>query len=337
MASAIDNLLKIRADLADVNSSSAISTGGTSEGLCPCFTQLSQEFKRLKFSFIDAETQSQFAAFAAGGRRLTEEPPDVEVTESQRKTAKEKNQALKQRIDLELQLHAQLIKELAEANRKATDLFEQCQQDQQDAKAAAAAAAAEASSDGVVGLQLVASRFAETLNQCGRGTLQGAQEVRQLWVAREEMAVKRRRLDEEIQSSEAQRRQNQRRCWALARAEKHELDLIQSYEQLSQAGETLGLPKLEIDHARGVALLGEPPGSGHEVCADEAESLRTIQIEFDKDGTLCKAEAHPSLGLQQTGSKAVAGQDFGLLATRVWARLNEAEVASANTDFSASV
>lgn len=324
MALATENLQKLRADLADANPNIAVSTGRESEGLCPCFMQLGQELKRLKFSFIDAETQRQFAAFAAGGRRLTEEPPDVEVTESQRKAAKEKNQALKQRIDLELQLHAQLIKELAAANCKATELYEQCQQDLQDAEAS------EASSEPALDLQLVSNRFADTLNQSDRGTLQRAQEVRQLWVARDEMAVKRRRLDDEIRNSEAQRRQNERRSAALAKAEKHELDLIQSYEQLSQAGEKLGLPKLEIDHARGVALLGEPPGSGEEVCAAEAESLRTIQIEFDKDGAVCKAEAHPSLGLQQTGSKAVARQDFGLLATLAWARLNEADVASAS-------
>lgn len=331
MALAIDNQQNIQADLADFNTNRAVSTSGTSAGLCPRFTQLRQQLKRLKFSFIDAETQRQFAAFATGGRRLTEKPPDIEVTESQRKAAKENNRALKQSIDLEIQLHAQLDKELAEAKRKATELSEQCRLDLQDAEAA------EASPKQVIDLQLVANRYAETLNECDRGTLHGAQEVRQLQVASEEMAGKRRRLDEEIRNSEAQRRQNERRTVALARAEKHELDLIQSYEQLSKAGEKLGLPKLEIDHTRGMALLGEPPGPGHEVCAAEAESLRTIQIEFDKDGALCKAEAHPSLGLQQTGSKAVAEQDFGLLATLVWARLNEANVASASPDFSASL
>eukprot|EP00930_Biecheleria_cincta_P072564 TRINITY_DN59940_c0_g1_i1.p1 TRINITY_DN59940_c0_g1~~TRINITY_DN59940_c0_g1_i1.p1 ORF type:complete len:323 (-),score=80.31 TRINITY_DN59940_c0_g1_i1:100-1068(-) len=321
MAPAMDKLQKIRADLAEANPNSAVSSGETPEGLCTSFSQLSQELKRLKFFFIDGESQRQFAAFAASGRRLTEEPPDGDITESQRKTAKEKNQALKQRIDLELQLHTQLVMELAEANRKATDLYEQCQQDLKDAEAA------EASSEEALDLQLVANRFAETLDQSGRGADQGPQEVRQLWVAREEMAVKRRRLDEEIRNSEAQCRQNALRSAALAQAEKHELDLIQSYEQLSEAEEKLGLPKLEIDHARGVALLGEPPGKGtnrQEDCFAEAESLRRIEFEFDRDGALCKAEAHPALGLQQIASKAVARQDLGFLATLAWARLNGA-------------
>lgn len=321
MAPAKDKLQKLRADVADANPSSVEGSRDTSEGLCPSFAQLSQELKRLKFFFIDAETQRQFANFASGGRRLTEEPPDSEVADSQRKAAKEKNQALKQRIDLELQLHAQLIKELAEAKRKTADLHEQCQQDLKDAEVA------EASSEAVLDLQLGANRIAEVLKQSDQGAVQGTQEVRQLWMARDEMSVKRRRLHEEIQNSEAQRRQNERRLAALARAEKHELDLIQSYEQLCEAEEKLGLPKLEIDHARGVALLGEPPGADGEECGAEAELLRTIQIEFDKDGALCKAEPHPALGLQQAASKAVARQDFGLLTTLTWARLSESDFA----------
>jgi len=304
--------------MADSNSGGAEGSHNTSEGSCLSFAQASQELKRLKFFFIDAETQRQFATFASGGRRLTEEPPEAD---SQRKAAKEKNQTLKHRIDLELQLHAQLTKELAEAKRKTADLYEQCQQDLKDAEVA------EASSEGVLDLQLGADRHAEVLKQSDQGAVQGTQEVRQLWMARDEMAVKRRRLQEEIQSSEAQRRDNERRLAAHARAEKHELDLSHSYEQLCEAEEKLGLPKLEIDHARGVALLGEPPGPDSEVCGAEAELLRTIQIEFDREGALCKAEPHPALGLQQAASKAVARQDFGLLATLTWNRLSESDFA----------
>lgn len=318
---AADKLQKLWADLADAKPEYLASSlrDGAPLGTAN-FAQLSQELKRLKFTFIDAEAQRQFAAYASDGRRLLEEPPDAAALESKRKEAKEKNQSLKQRIERESQVNCHLVKELAEATRKASDLYEQCQQDLKDAEAAQ-----QSPSVGDLDLQLEASRFADALGQSDQGAVHGAQEARQLWAAREEIISKRRRLEQEIHIAEEQRRQNVRRAAALAREQQSEERRIESYEQLLEAEEKLGLPKLVIDHARGVALLGEPLGpADQEPCGDEAEAIRTIQVEFGQDGSLLKAEPHPALELQQVASKAIARQDFGLLATHAWARLQHA-------------
>eukprot|EP00930_Biecheleria_cincta_P059463 TRINITY_DN45199_c0_g1_i1.p1 TRINITY_DN45199_c0_g1~~TRINITY_DN45199_c0_g1_i1.p1 ORF type:complete len:324 (+),score=96.27 TRINITY_DN45199_c0_g1_i1:52-1023(+) len=320
MALAGDKLQKLWADLADANPENVASCldDAPAPG-APSFAQLSQELKRLKFTFIDAEAQRQFAEYASQGRRILEEPPDAASLDSKRKDAKEKNQSLKQRIERESQLNSQLVKELAEATRKASDLYEQCQHDLKDAESAQQAAGA-----ADLDLQLGANRVVEALGQSDQAAVRGAQEARQLWAAREEMASRRRRLEQEIRNAEEQRRQNLRRTAALAKEQESEQRRIESFEQLLEVEEKLGLPKLVIDHARGVALLGEPLGpEDQELCGDEAEAIRTIQVEFDQDGTLLKAEPHPALGLQQVASKAIARQDFGLLATHAWARLQQ--------------
>jgi len=318
---AMDKFARLWGELEEANpeclgSHFAAEAGASRSGLAT----LQHELKRLKFVFTDVEAQRRFADVAQS-QALAQEPPaptgemgGAASMELSRKEAKDKNKALKTRIEREQQLQAQLLKDLTEASRRATALHETCAHDLREAELGGAGVPVD------LDLQLGASGTAESLEHCADESGRFSEDAQQLWAAKGDAAVKRRRLEADLRRLEAQKRQHQARTGAFARELEREGQMIQSLLQLQEAEAQLGLPRLEIDHERGVALLGEPPGTD-EV---EAEALRTIQIQFDEDGTLRKAEPHPALGLQRFAAKAVECQDFGMLPTLAWGRLCDA-------------
>jgi len=95
-----------------------------------------------------------------------------------------------------------------------------------------------------------------------------------------------------------------------------EAEKAAGFEQLQDAEERFGLPRLEVDTVRGfVTFIG--PDSG-----EEDARRRSIRVRFGDDGRLLDAEPHASLGLESEAARAAAEDDLGKLVTFAWHRLN---------------
>jgi len=293
-------------------------------------SQLQHELKRLKFVYTDAEAQRRFANLVQGN--LEEPASQAAATEQHRKEAKEKNKSLKQRVAREQQIHEQLLKELTSCTRQVDQRYEQTVQDIRDAESAC-----NGEHPGDVDVELGADAKAARLAEAAEQSWRGAEDARNFWMSKEEVANKRRRLEAELRQYEHQKRGHETRAGSFAREEAHETSIIDSIVKIQRAEAELGLPRLEIDHARGIALLGEPPREGEEDADADSEAMRTIQLEFAEDGTLLRAETHPALGLQRFDSKAIAKQDFGMLPTLAWKRLCDAATDEGPEDFGGRV
>jgi len=293
--------------------------------------QLQHELKRLKFVYTDAEAQRRFANVVQGNH-LEDPASQAAVAEQRRKEAKEKNKSLKQRVAREQQLHGQLMKELTGCTRQVDQRYEQTVQDIRDAESTCSG-----EHPGHVDVNLRADATAARLAEAAEQSWRGAEDARNFWMSKEEVANKRRRLEAELRQYEHQKRGHETRAGSFAREGAHETSIIDSIVKIQRAEAELGLPRLEIDHARGIALLGEPPREGEEDADADSEAMRTIQMEFAEDGTLLRAETHPALGLQCFDSKAIAKQDFGMLPTLAWKRLCDAATDEGPEDFGGRV
>lgn len=287
--------------------------------------KLRSELKRLKFVFTEAEAQKRFAE-CAQGKRIAEQPGNGGALEVKRRESKEVNKSLKQRIAREEQLCSQLLNEIEAAYKQCKQLHEQCSQELREGELSERLTAMDDDLDLVLG----ADETAAHLDQAAAESFEGAENARSLLHAREDAAVKRRRLEAELQMYESQNRSNRARAGAFKREESRERALADSIRQLQEAEAQLGLPRLEIDHIRKVALLGEPPAAWES--SIETEELRTLQIDFADDGKLIQAVPHPALGLETAAAKAVINDDLGALLTTAWARLCDASGSLGETD-----
>lgn len=279
--------------------------------------KLRNELKRLKFVFTEAEAQKRFAE-CAQGRRIAEQPGNGAALEFKRRESKEVNKSLKQRIAREEQLCSQLLNDIQEAYKQCRQLHEQCSQELREGELSERLTAMDDDLDLVLGADETAAHLDQAAGDC----FEGAENARSLFRAREEAAVMRRRLEAELEMYEAQNRSNRARAGAFKREESRERAHSDSIRQLQEAEAQLGLPRLEIDHIRKVALLGEPPAAWES--STETEELRTLHIDFTDDGKLIRADLHPALGLQTAAAKAVANDDLAALLTTAWARLCDA-------------
>mmetsp|Transcript_123924 Transcript_123924/g.174808 ORF Transcript_123924/g.174808 Transcript_123924/m.174808 type:complete len:218 (-) Transcript_123924:198-851(-) len=181
-------------------------------------------------------------------------------------------------------------------------------------------------------LDLQLGEAADALLAASGQAFTSTEDARKGWTKKEQNAMKKRRLEAELRSLEMQQRQNQTRASAFLKEEAREQLMTEDLLQLQEAESQLGLPRLEIDHARGLALVGEPPGLD-EVSSAELEAFRSIKVAFDEDGSLLHAEPHPALGLSSYVQKALEHQDFAVLPTMVWSRLCEAAAECGAEDF----
>ncbi|CAK9026480.1 unnamed protein product [Durusdinium trenchii] len=165
-------------------------------------------------------------------------------------------------------------------------------------------------------LDLQPSKSAEALEKVSQGAFSCTEEARHCWTTHEKNALRKTRLEAELRSLRSQLRQHQTRINAFVKEEQREKALTENLLHLQDAELQLGLPKLEIDHSKGVCWVGEPQDE-----MSEAEALGAIKISFDEEGTLLRAEPHPALGLSDYAERAVAEQDFAMLVTMVWSRL----------------
>ncbi|CAJ1435864.1 unnamed protein product [Effrenium voratum] len=170
-------------------------------------------------------------------------------------------------------------------------------------------------------LELQPALRGEALAQAARNAQQSAENAQRSWQTREQQALRRSVLESELRGLEAQQRQHQTRIKTFLKEEQREKALTESLQQLQDAELQLGLFRLELDHGKGLAWVGEPPKDEE---PSELDAFRSIAVQFDEEGALLDAEPHPALGLSKFAERAVEQQDFAILPTLVWNRLCDA-------------
>lgn len=132
---------------------------------------------------------------------------------------------------------------------------------------------------------------------------------------------KRGHLEAELQLLERDLKRAEERGTACKQQHKEALECADSLETVRQGHLELGFPNItfhddsQLDGAsRGTIVLG----SG---CAIADEAVRTVTVEFGKDGELISVTPHSSLNLQHEAAEVVKQDDLPALLTRVWHRI----------------
>ncbi|CAE8669697.1 unnamed protein product [Polarella glacialis] len=252
---------------------------------------LRQDLKRKKFMYLAVEAQLCFArsVFANGAPAgsMSREGRDMEAA---RREAKMRNKALNRNVAQELEEHSRLCQELTRTHKQSQQLDSLCEEELQE-------------------LQELAEEDAEAVALADRS------------LTPEELAAGPSIEAKRLKSDDPEALLAQ-----LLSLEAQELAEVEQLEALELFEQQLGLPRIDIDSAKGVLVLGR-----QDCQRKDDATLRTIKVERNGLGKLLRAETHPSLGLWNEATGAVEADDLGRLLTLAWDRIRgmDSEIASA--------
>jgi len=251
--------------------------------------------------------------------------PDVGPSFSardQQETVKEQFKGLKHDVVREHEYHFKLRQQLAEAKRELA-------QRQAEGEAEAAELARLAEEEDVTLNTFDLSMFqqnpddGESSKETTALGQRSEEDARQAAACLEdgfqEESVKRRRLDnEEYMQLLTWHRENTATRAELERLEAREKTRIEALEELARREVELGLPDLEYDDAIGAIIICDPrEGRAGSILSGLSKELRTVQVNYDDDGRLTRAQTHPSLKLDFECQRAVLDDDVAPLLTKV--------------------
>lgn len=285
--------------------------------------ELEQEFRRGKLTLISVEAQRRFLemCFRGEGGRYTG------PTQDEQQALKQQCKALKSDVAEERQQHALLCRQLAEARRElaarqaaaereAAELA-RLAEEEEDAAAQLAAHGTAASHSAQDGAAAAFARAAEDARRVAGVMERGLSDE----------VSKRRRLDEDefAQMLKWHRKHAATRA-ELERLERRESEKVEALEHLALRETELGLPDIRFDAVAGTVTIGGPgrgrAPAGNGGLGGASVELRTVQVAYDSEGHLTRAEPHPSLGLWNEGAATVEDDDIARLLTKVRERLS---------------
>jgi len=275
------------------------------------------ELKRSKFAFSDADMKGSLIKGCA-----TNVAPWNAVNQACEhlwQEAKQHNKELKNARRKEEEEHAQLYRSIAEAFEEAREAANTCYrelemlQSQQDLSEAGAEVGQRAFEGEDLDLcpPWTNGPHAEAADNARRGT----DELARVASLHQREMEKRTHLEFEMQWLETQLKKAKDRSSTSIQQQKEAHECIKSMEILCQAQLDLGFPDISFNDPAGTVILSGSAAAGVE------EALRTVHLEFGKDGRLLRVAAHADLGLQREASEAVKHDDLPAFLTMVWHRI----------------
>jgi len=129
------------------------------------------------------------------------------------------------------------------------------------------------------------------------------------------LAEEVRRLEMELDRAKRQTRECEGQC-------KQAFDMADGLEKVGEAQRELGFPDVTFHDtqqhngaSRSTVVLSGVAGANTE------EAVRSLTVEFAKDGHLTRATPHPALGLDREAAEAAKLDDLPALLTMVWHRV----------------
>jgi len=288
-----------------------------------CSLEPKTVLQRSKYSFCDAD---MWCAMIKGYVESGDSWKAVDGETANRwQETKHQNKELKTARIREEEVHAELHKSVAEAYDEARDAASMCsrqldllhsQQDVSDG--------GELSQHAGEGEDLdlcppwANGPHGEAAAEADRGT----DELSRVMSLRGRESDKRGRLTDELQRLEMELHRAQRRTQDCENQHKQEFDRANSLEQISKAQCELGFPDITF---RDSCQLDETSRSTVVLCGSAGEStdeaVRSVTVEFAKNGRLTRAVPNPALGLEPDAAEAVKNDDLPSLLTMVWHRV----------------
>lgn len=269
-----------------------------------------------KYCYSDADTWlAMIKGYAAPGDKWKQPDPQSAVRLEE---TKKRNQALKDERTREEENHKRLQQLLSEGYREAHQAFTKCSHEyemlQQDQ--AENAAQFEQAGEGE-DLDLCPAwangphaELAAEAERQQKALLDTTFDHNRERERSSQLQDEKARLLQELEALKAQ---------SLEANQKHEQarKACEDLQTLNDAQRELGLPEIVFNdngtHSR-VVLNGDAAGTIE-------EAVRTVNIEYDKDGALMSASPHASLGLEHEADEAVRHDDLAALLTMVWQRI----------------
>lgn len=287
-----------------------------------CSLEPKTVLQRSKYSFCDAD---MWCAMIKGYVESGDSWKAVNGETANRwQEAKMQNKELKTARIREEEVHAELQRSVAEAFEEAREAASMCsrqldllhsQQDVSDAEMGQHAGEGE---DLDLCPPWANGPHGEAAEEAARGT----DELSRIMSLREQESEKRHRLAEEVRRLEMELDRGKRRSEECENQHKQELDGADSLEKISKAQSELGFPDItfqdvcQLDEtSRSTVILTGNAG------ASTDEAVRSLTVEFAKNGHLTRATPHPTLGLERDAAEAVSNDDLPSLLTKVWHRV----------------
>lgn len=279
--------------------------------------------RRSKFTFCDADMWStMIKGYVESGDSWKKVDGE---TANRWQEAKRQNKELKAARIREEQVHAELHRSVAEAFEEARDASNMCSRQldllhtQQDSSEGAELGPHAGEGED---LDLCPSWSNGPHGEAAGEAAQQTDELSRVMSLHERELDKRGRLADELRRLEMELDRAKHGTNDSQNKHKQAFDTAGSLEQILQAQHELGFPEITFrdacqldESSRSTVVLSGPAGAGTD------EAMRSLTVEFAKDGHLARAVPHPALGLESEAAEAAKLDDLPSLLTMVWHRV----------------
>jgi len=291
------------------------SLGQASPGTAEAhFESFRQKMRQEKFGFIDAESKASLQQGLKDGHILADSGID-----SSREDAKRQNKEIKCLILQEKEAQASLQEGLGEAVQAAQGAYDACVRELEELQMTQKEFSSELGGDLTDTGSLfedLASSAQYAMNdqhlESGMNALMRVQSTLQ------EEKKKRQELEELSLRLEAELRERQQHSNAKKLEREQECKKVSDMEAVKLSERDFGILQITFDDAAGTVAISANGGSRVDLPEEE---LRTVQVEFDREGKLVRAMPHEKLNLQHEAIDAVQLDDLPRLLTAVWHQL----------------
>lgn len=278
---------------------------------------------RSKYSFCDAD---MWCAMIKGYVESGDAWKAVDGESANRwQDAKSQNKELKAARIREEEVHAELHKSVAEAYEEAREAASMCSRQldllhsQQDfSEGTELGQHAGEGEDLDLCPPWANGPHVEAAEEAARGT----DELARVMSLHQRELDKRGHMQDELRRLEIQLDRAKRRTNECQNKHKEAFDRADGLEQISKAQHELGFPDItfsdscQVDgSSQSTVILSGAAG------ASTDEAVRSLTVEFAKDGRLTRAVPHAALGLEKEANEAVKNDDLPALLTMVWHRV----------------
>jgi hypothetical protein len=274
-----------------------------------------------KFSYIDAESKVNLHQGLKDGTVNWDRSID-----ERRQDAKQQNKEIKNAILQEKEAQGDLQQTLAEAVQEARGAYDACARELEELQMTHkdfSELGGDLSDTGSLLEDLANSAYGAMNGQNVEDAKPGMNVMMRIQSLLQEEKRKRQALEDEALRLETELRQKQEQAQKQQQQRDQECRQVSALEQILQAQLNIGIPEIlfrdSVDDRRGTVILDGAVGGSRANTVEEA--LRTVEVEFDKDGKLIRAMPHSKLGLQNEATDAVQLDDLPRLLTSVWHRL----------------